>query len=120
MPKLGRVKTGNTPKPPKINLSGLKSDSEYIQMRRSDLSETSTSEQTSTYSDESSFESLPRDQSTPEPCPTGRISTVPYDDRQRLERLCGILGQPRNDDLIEYTLIVIFAIFAYLIFSGHF
>ena len=28
MPKLGRVKTGNTPKPPKINLSGLKSDSE--------------------------------------------------------------------------------------------
>lgn len=30
MPKLGRVKTGQTPRPPKINLAGLHSDSEVI------------------------------------------------------------------------------------------
>merc|ERR1712128_45222 len=124
MPRLGRVKSGHTPRPPKINSSGLSSETEYINLhRRSDMSETdvSTSEPTSTITDSitvSSFESLPPcDQSTPEP---ERIRTVRYDDRRRLERLCGILTKSSNEDLIEYTLIAIFSIFAYLIFTGHF
>ena len=31
-----------------------------------------------------------------------------------------ILTKSSNEDLIEYTLIAIFSIFAYLIFTGHF
>ena len=116
MPRLGRVKSGHTPRPPKINLSGLASDTEYMNLhRRSDMSETdvSTSEPTSTITDtitDSSFESLaPCDQrytlnasrnkqnvnSTPD---AERIRTVRYDDRRRMERLCGYVFEQITTD----------------------
>lgn len=134
MPKLGRVKTGNTPtsRPPPLDFSKLQrvttsdeskdEESEYEHldhMRESDSYSSSAglSEESSITS--SSFLSEADDVRHSTPAPS-HMSGIKYDDRRRVEQICGIQKRSSNEDIAEMILIIIFAIFAFLVFSDHF
>jgi hypothetical protein len=78
------------------------------------------SEDSFTSSDASFRHSTPAPTVTARTQSPGEISFDQYHDKEHLERLCGVQVRKTNEDLIEMTIVVIFALFAFLVFSGHF
>merc|ERR1711937_71238 len=139
LPKMGRVKTGNTPKAspkpsalPKLDLNDVNSDYyyEYDSLSGSEYSGTeydlhsqpTTARTTSTIDTKSEDSETATDTEGEEIHYRGHRK-FRYDDRRNLSKYCEIgprLSESEHDSFIEITIAAIFCIFAILVFSDHF